>query len=384
LPGFQLERLKRRREIQAKLEGVVEEMSQEQRDVLDPKLFVGDRGGLKKLETDSRRMVSRPDRQLVFMSGFRGKEVELGEGGSKRAEIKEMEVRELETSNDTDDPDMSEAVALSLVDEGEPTQEDILEIIRKNGGSASTSKKSKQEVDTFVIDDASDEEIVFIPTASLFSSNRLGGKSIIKEEVEDVKEVVQIMSDNDNSSDGVGVMSGSVSDSEMSEEDKTVADDMFADIVIDTINVTELDAIILKAKEDASKPSTTTPVKTNSLANELLERVSKLDMVVDLIAGISKKVMKEVQPAEDRSSKPSKDAPSTSSSNSVDRAEFTKEISNNLKNGPGIMMKIASRWAEADLVKSSPKKTEKDGEKDSGVKSFESEQSSLLKEMAEV
>jgi uncharacterized protein YoxC len=170
----------------------------------------------------------------------------------------------------------------------------------------------------------------------------------------------------------------------MSEEDKTVADDMFADIVIDTINVTELDAIILKAKEDASKPSTTTPVKTNSLANELLERVSKLDMVVDLIAGISKKVMKEVQPAEDRSSKPSKDAPSTSSSNSVDRAEFTKEISNNLKNGPGIMMKIASRWAEADLVKSSPKKTEKDGEKDSGVKSFESEQSSLLKEMAEV
>ena len=42
LPGFQLERLKRRREIQAKLEGVVvEEMRQEQREVVDPKLFVG-------------------------------------------------------------------------------------------------------------------------------------------------------------------------------------------------------------------------------------------------------------------------------------------------------------------------------------------------------
>ena len=36
------------------------------------------------------------------------------------------------------------------------------------------------------------------------------------------------------------------------------------------------------------------------------------------------------------------------------------------------------------MVKSSPKKTEKEGEKDSAVKSFESEQSSLLKEMAEV
>ena len=48
------------------------------------------------------------------------------------------------------------------------------------------------------------------------------------------------------------------------------------------------------------------------------------------------------------------------------------------------MMKIASRWAEAEVVKSSPKKTEKEGEKDSAVKIFESEQSSLLKEMAEV
>ena len=42
--------------------------------------------------------------------------------------------------------------------------------------------------------------------------------------MEDVKEVVEMMSDNDNSSDGVGGMSGSDSDSEMSEEDKTVAD----------------------------------------------------------------------------------------------------------------------------------------------------------------
>ena len=44
---------------------------------------------------------------------------------------------------------------------------------------------------------------------------------------------------------GVGVMSGSDSDSEMSEEDKTVADDMFADIFIDTSNVTELVMLLL-------------------------------------------------------------------------------------------------------------------------------------------
>ena len=87
-------------------------------------------------------------------------------------------MRELESSDDADDPDMSEAVALSLVEEGKPSHEEILEIIRKNGGSDSTNKKSKPELDTFVIDDASDDEVVLIPTASLFSSNRLGGKSI--------------------------------------------------------------------------------------------------------------------------------------------------------------------------------------------------------------
>jgi hypothetical protein len=48
------------------------------------------------------------------------------------------------------------------------------------------------------------------------------------------------------------------------------------------------------------------------------------------------------------------------------------------------MMKIASRWAEAEVAKSSTKKSEKEGEKDSAVKSFESEQSSLFKEMTEV
>ena len=47
-------------------------------------------------------------------------------------------------------------------------------------------------------------------------------------------------------------------------------------------------------------------------------------------------------------------------------------------------MKIASRWAEAEVVKSSTKKSEKEGEKDSAVKSFESKQSSLFKEMTEV
>ena len=36
-------------------------MSQEQREVVDPKLFVGDRGGLKKLKTAIRRCQDQTD-----------------------------------------------------------------------------------------------------------------------------------------------------------------------------------------------------------------------------------------------------------------------------------------------------------------------------------
>ena len=48
--GFQLERLKRRREIQEKLDNVSEELGQEASTSFknDPNLFVGDKEGLKK------------------------------------------------------------------------------------------------------------------------------------------------------------------------------------------------------------------------------------------------------------------------------------------------------------------------------------------------
>ena len=71
LPGFLVGKIKKAK--RSKLEGVLlEEKSQDQREVVYPKWFVGDRGGLKMLKTESRRMVSRPDGQLVFMSGLRG------------------------------------------------------------------------------------------------------------------------------------------------------------------------------------------------------------------------------------------------------------------------------------------------------------------------
>lgn len=386
--GFQMERLKRRREIQAKLEGVVEEISQEQREVLDPKLFVGDRGGLKKLKTETKRLVSRPDRQVVFVSGLREEtreedhSIRESTSGSKHAD----EIRELVSSDEADDPDISEAVAMSMVGEEEPSQEEILEMIKKGGQQkrgGSSSISCKEEVFESQVDDSFDDEVILIPTTSLFSSNRIGGRrfnNIIKEEVEDT--VVKVedtevaseeMSDN---SDGVGVMSSSDSDSELSVQESP-ADDLFADVFTDDSKIAELDKII---KTQEVKPSMK-PMKSNNMANELLERVSKLDKAGDIFADISNKARKGSQIDVHKSF----DTSVTDISNqSKERTELTKEISKSLKNGPGIMMKIASRWADAEIVKSSPTKNTKEEIEQSPIKAFECEQSSLLKEMSDI
>jgi len=390
--GFQMERLVRRRGIQAKLEGVVEELGQEQREVIDHKLFVGDRSGLKKLKTESKRLVSRPDREVIFMSGLRREEVdeEMEVGESSKGVSKEKEVRELDSSDDADDPDLNEAIALSMTCEGEPSQKDILDII-KNGQHksviASTSRVGiSHGIETVDVDDDSDDEVVLIPTASLFTSNRLGGRSVIKTEIkEEVKEEVEdveVMSE--SSDDGVGVMSDSEADSALSEEEK--AEDLFSDIFEDSIKVKELTAIIEKAQVPANPPKPLKSSDSNPLAQELLESVSKLDKPGDILAVISNRANKVVKPSV---SKPTESTSNTESNpnKDIDRVEFTREISKSLKNGPGTMMKIASRWADAEISKppsQNDKKNESLQERISPMKGFESEQSSLLKEMAKV
>jgi hypothetical protein len=59
-------------------------MSQGQREVVDPKLFVGDRGGLKKLKTAIRRCQDQTDNWFSCLAS--GGEEDLGEGGSRRTE----------------------------------------------------------------------------------------------------------------------------------------------------------------------------------------------------------------------------------------------------------------------------------------------------------
>ena len=143
---------------------------------------------------------------------------------------------------------------------------------------------------------------------------------------------------------------------------------MFADVFTDSSKISELDAILKKGQEK-------NPEEANNIAKELLERVSKLDKAGDIFADISKKARKDKETNANNSL-------ANPHSEAMERTELTKEISKHLKNGPGIMMKIASRWADAEVVKSSPSKEERC--QPSPIKTFESEQSSLLKEMADI
>ena len=68
--------------------------------------------------------------------------------------------------------------------------------------------------------------------------------------------------------------------------------------------------------------------------------------------------------------------------------ELTREISNSLKSGPGIMIKIASKWADAEVNKMdiSREILKRPITDDSNVivNVFSVEQTSLIKEMTEV
>ena len=181
--------------------------------------------------------------------------VDHGEGG------------ELLGSEDEDDPEVKEAIARSLGDSGELTQEEILRVIKKEAKSNGVKQEMKSEHvegdDISLEDDGSDDDVeILLPDATVLLSSRLGGRPasptdvkqeiVVKEEpaeVEDIddppvmessiKEIenddaesVGLMSDSDSDSDLVSVKSGEINgicDSEHDSE-KGGDDDLFADV----------------------------------------------------------------------------------------------------------------------------------------------------------
>merc|ERR1719282_44878 len=199
--AFQFQRLKRRRQIEAKLTNVKDDLSKSQMEMTDSKLFVGDKAGLKKMKTETRRMASRPDKGIVFMSGLSQENDDIGEGSSSGEPSKKLvrkdEVRELFSS---DDEDLDKAIALSLSAEG-PSQEEILDSFKREPNVS--------------FDD--DDDIILLPTPSLAlqSSSRIGGTGllVIKEEIEEIT-----VKDEDIIEDNVGTISDSSDETDDFEE----------------------------------------------------------------------------------------------------------------------------------------------------------------------
>ena len=402
--GFQMERLKRRRKIDAKLDNVRDDLSKNQMEVIDSKLFVGDKMGLKKLKTETRRMASRPDAGVLFMSGLSQQNHESEEeedpepgtsvmrGPSKKL-VKRKEVRD-------DNEHIDAAIALSLTADPGPTQEDIYNMIKKEN----TENKTTLAVDLEVEEDP--DVIILIPPPSQFQSNRAGGLGLLKQEppeevklepeasdneevcVESVEEV-SMMSDSDSDSSGGFV---EVDDGGEQVDEKGEEEDLFADVFKEKDNITILDSIVKDSKIIKDQTHTKfadDPPKSNPDAEDLLERISHLDKPSDIFADIAARAKSKPRLGIGNGNVNSNISPKSSEKHSVSKSTFSREVSDNLKNGPGIMMKIASKWADAEAKDAESDESDIDNprsvnDEEEEKDAFDLEQERLVKEMNEV
>ena len=80
-------------------------------------------------------------------------------------------------------------------------------------------------------------------------------------------------------------------------------------------------------------------------------------------------------------------APIVAENKDKSKTSFTKEVSDNLRNGPSIMMKIASKWADAEVKKVSIEEESENSDVDSPDdidNTFDQEQDKLVHEMEKV
>ena len=195
-------------------------------------------------------MASRPDSHILLITKQRQeKRGDQPSSSSTKASSSVVddhgEGGELLGSEDEDDPEVKEAIARSLGDSGELTQEEILRVIKKEAKSKGVKQEMKSEHaegdDISLEDDGSDDDVeILLPDATVLLSSRLGGRAasptdvkqeiVVKEEpveVEDIddppviessiKEIenddaesVGLMSDSDSDSDLVSVKSGEI------------------------------------------------------------------------------------------------------------------------------------------------------------------------------
>ena len=115
--------------------------------------------------------------------------------------------------------------------------------------------------------------------------------------------------------------------------------------------------------------------RNNSDADKVLDRLSRLDKPSDIFADIASRAAKK------------KVDPIVAENKDKSKTSFTKEVSDNLRNGPGIMMKIASKWADAEVKKVSIEEESENSDVDSPDdidNTFDQEQDKLVHEMEKV
>ena len=391
--GFQLERLKRRRQIEAKLDDVKEDLGKSQMEVMDSKLFVGDKVGIKKMKTESRRMASRSDAGIIFMSGLGEREAEAvagsssGESSGKGTKSDKDEVRELMSGED-DGEELNAAIALSLTS-GEASQQEILKMIKKEN-KVLLNVESDDE-----IDDEDDDEIILIPTTSAIHSNRSGGLglSIVKEEAIEVNssdddennigsvranEEAAVMSDSSSSSDDDDFVDV---DEAASKAEDVEEDDLFSDVFNSKDDINKLETLVKDSSPSAvvdykRKMLGNTTRSSNPDADLLLERMTKFNKRSDIFADIASRAKGRVDSVDE-------------GANSKSKANFTKEVSDSLKNAPGILPKLASKWADERAKKSSAGEESEDSDidcpdEDEVETEFDKEQKNLVEEMEKV
>ena len=91
-------------------------------------------------------------------------------------------------------------------------------------------------------------------------------------------------------SNGVGVMSDSDLSSLVAQDELNHEEDLFSDVFTNSKDSKALDEIMSKTVPVPSVRSDTSEIGKNTMAAQILDRVSKLDKMEDILADISKSI----------------------------------------------------------------------------------------------
>ncbi len=221
--GFQLERLKRRSALHKKLDEVAAETKEDQLALMDAKLFVGDREGLRREKEKRKKLVLGPG-----FAYFEKVPTATGEPKASTSKCKEEDE-----------------------EESELTQEEILKTI---------------DVKNDDVDEDDDEILIVEPSEGLVGCARKGGATIIKVEPRSPMAEVKLSSDESSSSDEFVEVEIDPKASVQKE------DDLFADVFDNEKSHVALDEILASRKrkiQDSDKEvdSGSKKAKENKIEN---------------------------------------------------------------------------------------------------------------------